>query len=206
MKKTLPTFEIEREYEGLLIAGVDEAGRGPLCGPVIAAAVIIPISLWKRNEIDLINDSKKMTKARRESVYEWIKENCVCAVGESSPTEIDEINILQASLLAMTRAVSGLELSPDFVLVDGNRVPKNIIGRAIVKGDAKSISIAAASIVAKVMRDQIMTELAQEFPEYGWDKNMGYPTVMHLEAIQNHGINQHYRKSFKPVKKLLNNK
>jgi ribonuclease HII len=196
--KILPTFNIENEYPTMIVAGVDEAGRGPLCGPVVAGACIV-----KLQPPVLIADSKQMTAHERDVAYDWIIHNCDWSVAECSPVEIDEINILQASLLAMKRAIGGLKTEPDFVLVDGNKMPIGINGRAIVKGDAKSISIAAASIIAKVTRDRIMCKLAHEFPQYGWDKNMGYPTAAHLAAISEFGINDHYRKTFGPVKKII---
>ena len=189
-------FSIERETGGV-IAGVDEAGRGPLCGPVVAAAVIFPSF-----DIDIpvvIRDSKKMSAHQRRVAYDWITQNTVWATGECSAAEIDELNILWASMRAMERAVAGLALRPDMCLIDGNRVPQNLQGRAIVKGDAKSLSIAAASIIAKETRDKIMRELAEQFPMYGWDKNAGYPTAQHLTAIAKYGITQHHRKTFGPV-------
>lgn len=198
---TIPTFDIENSLNYKIIAGVDEAGRGPLCGPVVAAAVIIDRN--KINNIPSINDSKKMSKKAREVAYDWITKNTIWATASASPNEIDEINILQASLLAMKRAIENLSQKPDFVLIDGNKMPKDVLGQAVVKGDAKSISIAAASILAKVTRDKIMTELATEFPKYGWDKNSGYPTKAHLAAIKKFGINDHYRKTFGPVKNLI---
>jgi ribonuclease HII len=204
MMKPTPTFDIENEYPGMIVAGVDEAGRGPLCGPVIAAAVIFTNArqyLFSQHGI-VINDSKQMTQAQREAAYEWITQNTIWTTGQCSPVEIDEINILQASLLAMTRAVNTLPRRQDFVLVDGNKMPAGMTGRAIVKGDTKSISIAAASIVAKVTRDRIMRELARKYPQYGWDKNAGYPTAAHLAAINAHGINEYYRKTFAPIKNL----
>ena len=180
--KATPTFEIENETGFTMVAGVDEVGRGPLCGPVVAAAVIFP-----RRDIDIpvvIRDSKQM-------------------VAQCSPAEIDELNILHASMLAMSRAVTKLTCTPQFCLIDGNKLPHNIIGIPIVKGDAKSISIAAASIIAKETRDKIMQDLATQFPMYGWDKNAGYPTAEHLHAIEKYGINEHYRKSYKPVKERM---
>jgi ribonuclease HII len=203
--KTFPNFDIETQVlaellDGAVIVGVDEAGRGPLCGPVVAAAVVIPA---KTQLFAGINDSKKMTQSQRVAAYEWIVGNCAVGIGQCSPAEIDGLNILHASMLAMKRAVANLPRPADFVLVDGNRMPPGIIGRAVVKGDSKSISIAAASIVAKETRDKIMRRLGTEYPEYGWDKNAGYPTQAHLRAIKEFGINQYYRKSFKPVKDLL---
>lgn len=200
MMKISPNFDYEYESGGI-VAGVDEAGRGPLCGPVVAGAVIFPD---KTVEIPvIIRDSKQMTAAQRDAAYDWITHNTVWATGACSPAEIDELNILWASMRAMERAVDALALQPNFCLVDGNRVPKNLNGRAVVKGDAKSLSIAAASIVAKVTRDRLMHELAQKYPEYGWEKNAGYPTPEHLRAIEKYGINEHYRRSFGPVKRIL---
>ncbi len=197
----VPDFSIEKDYGNKLVAGVDEAGRGPLCGPVVAAAVIFP-----NRDIEIpvvIRDSKKMSPHQRAIAYDWIIKNTVWAVGQCSPAEIDELNILWASMRAMERAVQGLKSKPDVCLFDGNRVPKNLDGLAVVKGDAKSLSIAAASIVAKETRDKIMHDLALQFPQYAWDKNAGYPTAEHLHAIEKYGINEHYRKTFGPVKKAL---
>ena len=199
--KATPTFEIENETGFTMVAGVDEVGRGPLCGPVVAAAVIFP-----RRDIDIpvvIRDSKQMTAHARAVAYDWITQNTIWAVAQCSPAEIDELNILHASMLAMSRAVTKLTCAPQFCLIDGNKLPHNIIGIPIVKGDAKSISIAAASIIAKETRDKIMQDLATQFPMYGWDKNAGYPTAEHLHAIEKYGINEHYRKSYKPVKERM---
>ena len=195
-------FSIENEIGCAFIAGVDEAGRGPLCGPVVAAAVIFP-----KRDIEIpvvIRDSKKMSPAQRAVAYDWITKNTIWATGQCSPAEIDELNILWASMRAMERAVAGLSRAPELCLIDGNRVPKNLRGRAVVRGDAKSLSIAAASIIAKETRDKIMHELAQKFPEYGWDRNAGYPTAEHLSAIKKYGITKHHRRSFGPVKNAMN--
>lgn len=200
--KTKPTFEIENDCGFATIAGVDEAGRGPLCGPVVAAAVIFP-----DRKIDIpviIRDSKQMTPHMRSTAYDWIINNTIWAIAECSPTEIDEMNILQASLTAMKRAIKKLSCTPQFCLIDGNKLPHDITGIAVVKGDAKSLSIAAASILAKETRDKIMQALSLEFPMYGWDKNAGYPTAEHLQAIDKYGINEHYRKSYKPIKERMN--
>ena len=197
----VPDFEIEKNCGHKLIAGVDEAGRGPLCGPVVAAAVIFP-----NFDIEIpvvIRDSKQMSAHQRAIAYDWITQNTIWAVGQCSACEIDELNILWASMRAMERAVDALTAKAEFCLIDGNRVPKNLTGQAIVKGDAKSLSIAAASIVAKETRDKIMHDLAKEFPQYAWDKNAGYPTAEHLNTIKKYGVNEHYRKSFGPVKKVL---
>ena len=191
-------FSIENEIGANFIAGCDEAGRGPLCGPVVAAAVIFP-----NREIEIpvvIRDSKKMSSAQRATAYDWITKNTIWATGQCTPAEIDELNILWASMRAMERAVAALSRAPELCLIDGNRVPAALRGRAVVKGDAKSLSIAAASIIAKETRDKIMRELAAEFPMYGWERNAGYPTTEHLEAIEKYGITVHHRRTFGPVK------
>ena len=196
-------FSIENEIGANFIAGCDEAGRGPLCGPVVAAAVIFP-----NREIEIpvvIRDSKKMSAAQRAVAYDWITKNTIWATGQCTPAEIDELNILWASMRAMERAVASLSRVPDVCLVDGNRVPKNLRGRAIIKGDAKSLSIAAASIVAKETRDKIMRDLSVQFPEYGWDRNAGYPTAQHLTAIEKYGITKYHRKTFGPIKERIKN-
>ncbi len=203
MKKDIPDFgpDINSGYE--IVAGVDEVGRGPLCGPVVAAAVVFP-----KRDIEIpvvIRDSKQMTPRQRAAAYDWIVQNTIWAVAECSPAEIDELNILWASMLAMRRAVEKLNCDVQYCLVDGNRVPDGITGMSIVKGDAKSVSIAAASIVAKETRDRYMADLAKQYPQYAWDKNAGYPTKSHLQAIEKYGINQHYRKSFGPVKERIKN-
>ena len=201
--KESPTFDIENNYGFELIAGVDEAGRGPLCGPVVAAAVVFP-----RRDIEIpviIRDSKQMTSHMRGVAYDWIVHNTIWAVAQCSAAEIDQMNILNASLVAMARAVQKLTQMPQFCLIDGNRLPPDLNGMAVVKGDAKSLSIAAASIIAKETRDKIMHELAVQYPMYAWDKNAGYPTPEHLRAIEKYGINQHYRKSFKPIKERIKN-
>lgn len=203
MTKTPPDFSLEIATGAQLIAGIDEAGRGPLCGPVVAAAVIFP-----RHDIEIpviIRDSKQMTPAQRACAYDWITNNTIWAVAECSPAEIDELNILWASMTAMKRAIDKLPAAPDHCLIDGNRLPPDLIGTAVVRGDTKSLSIAAASIIAKQTRDKIMHLLAQQYPQYGWDKNAGYPTKSHLRAIDQYGINEHYRKSFGPIKERIKN-
>ena len=185
----------------LPIAGIDEVGRGPLAGPVIAAAVILD----RKNIPEGINDSKKIPKAKRILLAEKIKENSIYAYGAASEIEIDEINILQASLLAMKRASDGLSVVPKTTLIDGNFKPdikNNTI--SIIKGDSKSVSIAAASILAKVYRDEIMLRYSKQFPEYGFQTNSGYGTKEHLSALKNYGITPIHRKSFKPVHNILN--
>ena len=240
---SFPDFSLENEIadnfylspvvdhnDELVVAGCDEAGRGPLCGPVVAAAVV-----FMRHSMpppQMINDSKKMTRAQRDAAYNFITDNpnIIWATGQCSPAEIDELNILRASLTAMQRAISALARRPDFVLVDGNRLPDNLIraplrdndisslalfdyiskmsgntimGRAVIRGDSKSLSIAAASIVAKVTRDRIMCELHRRFPQYGWHKNVGYPTAAHLQAIKEYGISEYHRKTFAPVARII---
>ena len=188
-------------YFSLPIAGIDEVGRGPLAGPVIAAAVILD----RKNIPEGINDSKKIPKAKRILLAEKIKENSIYAYGAASEIEIDEINILQASLLAMKRASDGLSIVPKTTLIDGNFKPdikNNTI--SIIKGDSKSVSIAAASILAKVYRDEIMLKYSKQFPEYGFQTNSGYGTKEHLSALKNYGITPIHRKSFKPVHNILN--
>ena len=201
--KSKPNFDYEKACGKKIIAGVDEAGRGPLCGPVVAGAVIF--LRYDFNEMPLISDSKQMSEKQRNIAFDWITNNpdIVWSVGQCSPAEIDELNILWASMRAMERAVAGLSVMPEHCLIDGNRVPKGLNGTALVKGDAKSLSISAASIVAKVTRDKIMHELSQKYPQYGWEKNAGYPTQQHLQAIKLYGINEYYRKSFGPVKKIV---
>ena len=185
----------------LPIAGIDEVGKGPLAGPVIAAAVILD----RKNIPEGINDSKKIPKAKRILLAEKIKENSIYAYGAASEIEIDEINILQASLLAMKRASDRLSIVPKTTLIDGNCKPdikNNTI--SIIKGDSKSVSIAAASILAKVYRDEIMLKYSKQFPEYGFQTNSGYGTKEHLSALKNYGITPIHRKSFKPVHNILN--
>ncbi|WP_085787095.1 ribonuclease HII [Ketogulonicigenium robustum] len=194
------TYETAARAGGFAhIAGVDEVGRGPLAGPVTAAAVIldpaaIPVGL---------NDSKKLSEKRRLVLFEQIMAVAQVSIAHASVAEIDELNILQASHLAMCRAVAGLRA--DYVLVDGNLLPKalNLPAQAIIGGDAKSLSIAAASIVAKTVRDRIMVDLAQQFPGYGWERNAGYPSAAHRAALLTHGVTPHHRRSFKPVHNIL---
>lgn len=182
------------------VCGVDEAGRGPLAGPVFAAAVILP----RGYVIDGVNDSKKLTEKKREQLYSKIKEQSLAyCVASASVDEIDEINILNATFLAMTRAVSGLQVKADFALVDGNKLPGlEIDAKAVVKGDALSESIAAASILAKVERDHFMLNLANEYPNYAFEKHKGYGTKLHIEMIKKYGASNVHRKTF--LKKILN--
>ena len=180
-----------------LTAGVDEAGRGPLAGPVVAAAVILD----PENPIEGLADSKKLTAKKREALEPLIKERALAwCVAEASVEEIDEINILQATMLAMQRAVAGLKVQPEFVQIDGNRIPKlPMMAEAIVKGDAKVAAISAASILAKTHRDAYMMEQAQRYPGYGFEKHMGYGTAEHIKAIETLGVLPIHRKTFKPI-------
>jgi ribonuclease HII len=184
-----------------LVAGVDEAGRGPLAGPVVAAAVILD----DLNPIEGLADSKKLTAARREKLYDEIRAKALCcSIAEASVEEIDRLNILQATLLAMRRAVEGLRLKPAKALVDGNRLPVlDVLAEAIVKGDAKVPAISAASILAKVHRDRWCAEYDREFPQYGFAAHKGYGTAEHLAALRAHGACPQHRKSFAPVTEVL---
>ena len=183
-----------------LIAGVDEVGRGSLIGPVYAAAVILNKSVNKK----LLKDSKSLTKSNREILSKYIKENSMWAVGKASIKEIEKINILQASLLAMKRAIKKLKKKPTLVFVDGDKLPniENYKLRAVIKGDQKIASISAASIIAKVSRDKMITNLGKKFKGYCWDKNFGYGTRQHIKAIKILGITRHHRKTFSPIKKI----
>lgn len=184
-----------------LLAGVDEAGRGPLAGPVVAAAVILD----ELNPIAGLADSKKLTARQREALFDEIRAKALCcSIALASVEEIDELNILHATMLAMRRAVEGLRLKPSLVQVDGNRVPPlQVPAQAIVKGDAKVKAISAASILAKVHRDRLCDELHQAHPQYGFDGHKGYPTADHLAALRAHGATPHHRRSFGPVKVVL---
>lgn len=176
------------------ICGIDEAGRGPLAGPVCAAAVILPLDC----QIDGLNDSKKLTEKKRELLFDVIAQKAVAyGIGWASEREIDEINILQATYLAMIRAVEALPVSADWVMIDGNRMPPiDIPGETIVKGDGQSASIAAASVLAKVSRDRLMIELSKEYPQYGFAKHKGYGTEAHYQAIREYGLIPAHRRSF----------
>ena len=184
-----------------LIAGVDEAGRGPLAGPVVAAAVILD----DMHPIKGLNDSKKLSPKRREKLYDEIRAKALCcSVAQASVDEIDRLNILQATLLAMRRAVEGLRLKPHKVLVDGNRLPLlDVLAEAIVRGDATVPAISAASILAKVTRDRWCQELDQQYPQYGFAGHKGYGTAAHLAALRTHGACPEHRKTFAPVAQVL---
>lgn len=193
-------YENEKYNEGYkIICGVDEAGRGPLAGPVYAAAVV----LEKGQTIEGVNDSKKLSEKKRELLFDKIINECKdYSIGTASEKEIDELNILQATFLAMKRAVDGLSVKPDCALVDGNQIPiLDCDVTTVVKGDAKSESIAAASILAKVSRDRYMLEMAEKYPQYGFEKHKGYGTKLHYEMIEKYGICDIHRKTF--LKKVL---
>lgn len=202
--KPVPDYSFEeaaarRGY--IRIAGVDEVGRGPLAGPVVAAAVWLDPAQIPAG----LNDSKALTAKRREALYDEILAVADVSIASCTVEEIDEINILQASLRAMERAVARLAQRADYVLVDGNKIPPafGLDAEAIVKGDARSLSISAASIVAKTWRDRLMVDLAQHYPGYAWEKNAGYGTKAHLEGLQKFGVTPHHRRSFKPVHNIL---
>lgn len=197
--EAFPPFEYPQGYQ--LFAGVDEVGRGPLVGDVVTAAVILD----PNNPIDGLNDSKKLSEKKRLALYPEIKQKALAwSVGRCSPQEIDKLNILQATMVAMQRAVAGLNVEPDFVLIDGNRTPElPMAAQAVVKGDLRVAEISAASIIAKVVRDQEMEQLDAVHPEFGFAQHKGYPTKAHFAAIEKHGVIDQHRKSFKPVKRAL---
>jgi ribonuclease HII len=196
------TFETAALARGFsAVVGVDEVGRGPLAGPVTAAAVLLDPARIPPG----LNDSKALTAARRDALFAAIMDMAEVSVAHASVEEIDSLNILRASHLAMERAVTGLVTNADHALIDGNMIPRNLScsAEAVVKGDARCLSIAAASIIAKVTRDRIMVDLAQQHPGYGWEVNAGYPTPAHLRALLDFGITPHHRRSFKPVHNIL---
>lgn len=202
MKKlslNLPLFDVA--WQGEVICGVDEAGRGPLAGPVYAAAVILDES----KPLDGLRDSKKLTEAKRDALAELIKEQALAwSIAFCTEQEIDDINILQASMLAMRRAVEGLKVLPTLALIDGNRCPvMPIRAEAIVKGDDKVLAISAASILAKTARDAVCREMHVQYPQYAFDQHKGYPTALHLARLREYGVSPVHRKSYGPVKSLL---
>lgn len=199
----MPDFEFENAIDGL-VCGIDEVGRGPLAGPVVAACVYVPDEIRLLPFIEQIQDSKTLSKGKLLTLYALVTQHCTYGIGQCSPAEIDEMNILQASLEAMRRAYADMGLGCVHALVDGNKLPKlPCSAQAVVKGDNKSVSIAAAAIVAKVTRDRYMAKLAVEFPYYGWERNAAYPSKEHREALLVHGITPHHRKSFAPVRRVL---
>ncbi|MBI3707126.1 MAG: ribonuclease HII [Proteobacteria bacterium] len=201
----MPDFAHERAARGI-VAGIDEAGRGPLAGPVVAAAVVLDRKRLPRDLRDAIDDSKKLSRLTRETIFVELRQLTrdgivTIGIGAASRTEIDTINILQATFLAMRRAVARLGIAPDCVLVDGNRAPPALGCRVttLIGGDAASLSIAAASIVAKVVRDRAMMRLARRYPDYGWASNVGYGTAAHIAALGRLGPTPHHRLSFEPL-------
>ena len=204
----MPDFGLE-EAAGGLVAGVDEAGRGPLAGPVVAAAVVLDRDRLPAKLARGLDDSKKLSAARRADLFSALHDlaragRAWIGTGVADVVEIDALNILQATMLGMVRAVDGLGVVPDCVLVDGNRAPALPCPvQCVVRGDARSLSIAAASIIAKVTRDTIMTDLAGSFPGYGWERNAGYGTTEHRAALARHGPTPHHRRSFAPIRQYL---
>lgn len=202
----MPDFRLESQHEGPVV-GIDEAGRGPLAGPVVAGAVIIDRSRVKRRLLSLLNDSKQLTPEERLRAFRALSDSeaITIGVGAASSREIDQVNVLQANFRAMVRAVRALPASPSFALVDGDRLPQQLPcpARAIVQGDSKVYAIAAASIIAKVTRDRIMELLGKRYPGYGWHHNAGYSTEIHLEAIERLGATPHHRMTFSPFTRLL---
>ncbi len=207
----MPDFSLE-ESLGLstsaVIVGVDEVGRGPLAGPVTAAAVVVDRQKITLDLLTKIDDSKKISQKKHATISKQIESIAIIGIGWASSGEIDQLNILEATMLAMQRAISSLRKQiisdPDYILIDGNKVPRlDFPSKAIVRGDEKSLSIAAASIVAKNKRDAFMTSLSKLYPGYGWEKNAGYGTGEHLAAIEREGITVHHRRSFKPIAKYL---
>ena len=196
----MPDFMFETEL-GCRVAGVDEVGCGPLAGPVTAAAVVLDPKCIP----DGLNDSKKLTAKRRLELYWQLLDCADVSIAHASVAEIDEINILRASHLAMERAIAGLQVLPEHVLIDGNMIPRGLRlpATTLVKGDSRSVSISAASIAAKVCRDCVLVDLAQQHPGYGWETNMGYGSKKHMEALRSLGVTPHHRRSFKPVHNML---
>lgn len=194
-------YETELYNKGItLIAGIDEVGRGPLCGPVVACACIMPVNY----QLEGLNDSKKISEKKREKLYDiLIKDAIAYGIGEVSPKRIDEINILEASKEAMRMAVNNLSVKPEHLLIDAVSINTSIPETPIIKGDAKSMNIAAASIIAKVTRDRMMIELDKEYPEYGYKRHKGYPTKAHIEAVKKYGVKDFYRFTFSPISDLI---
>ena len=200
-KKNTELEPFEYPENADLIAGVDEVGRGPLVGAVVTAAVILD----PNNPIEGLTDSKKLSEKKRNALFVEIKEKALSwSLGRCEPEEIDQINILQATMVAMQRAIAGLDVQPNFALIDGNKVPElPMPGQAVVKGDLRVAEISAASILAKVTRDAEMEALDEQYPDYGFAKHKGYPTKAHFEALEKFGAIEQHRKSFKPVKRAL---
>lgn len=194
-------YETELRHQNInRIAGVDEVGRGPLAGPVVTAAVILGEDFY----LPGLNDSKALSEKKREQFYEYILEHALSVgIGSASAIEVDELNIYQATKLAMTRAIKQLEILPEYLLIDAMELPLQIPQKSIIKGDAKSISIAASSIIAKVTRDRYMKKLGEKYPHYGFESHMGYGTPQHLQSIEKFGVMEEHRRSFSPVKEFF---
>ena len=203
----MPDFSLETEILKTTsgpVCGIDEAGRGPWAGPVVASAVVLDPDHLSPALIEGLDDSKKLKPEKRQTLFELLKVHAITGLGIASVEEIDALNILAATMLAMSRAVEALSVKPGMALIDGNRLPElPCPGEALVKGDGRSLSIAAASIVAKVSRDRIMAELAEEYPAYGWDHNAGYGTKKHQQGLADFGVTEHHRRSFAPIRKIL---
>lgn len=207
MKSSLPDYQIEQSCTGP-VCGIDEVGRGPLAGPVVAAAVVLKPEALGTDTIRMINDSKKLTTQKRQQICLGLRDIAHIGIGLADVAEIDQHNIYHATFIAMKRAYEELcgqrNVLPATALIDGNKTPDLPCRmQAVIKGDQKSISIAAASIIAKEFRDDIMRKLANEFPDYGWDTNAGYGTHKHLEGLKIHGVTPHHRRFFKPVSEVL---
>jgi ribonuclease HII len=184
-----------------VVAGVDEVGRGPLAGPVMTAAVVVPECMATRAKLmAVVRDSKQLAPKKRPDIAALVRDLCRVSVGMAEVAEIDALNIRQATLLAMRRAVAGLGENPHAILVDGLDVPKGLVGEAVVKGDGRELCIACASVVAKVERDALMARLALDFPHYGWESNAGYGTAGHMAGLESHGVTVHHRTSFAPIR------
>ncbi len=205
----MPDWKIEDGHRGL-ICGIDEAGRGPWAGPVVAGAAVFLTREVSPELLAQLNDSKKLSAKKREYLYELLRQeeqagHILCGIGEASAAEIDELNILQATFMAMRRAVENLPQKPDIALIDGNRLPKDFpcANECFIGGDGRSYSIAAASILAKVYRDRLMSEMAKQYPYYGFEKNAGYGTKAHIEGLRLHGVTPQHRRSYRPIKEFL---
>ena len=204
----MPDFALElacRDAGHSVICGVDEAGRGPWAGPVVAAAAVLDSTRLAEDLLSSIDDSKKLSAQKREILFARFDRGIKTGIGQATVSEIDRLNILQATMLAMKRAVFALDVAVDFALIDGNRTPDlpGIETQCVVRGDGLSLSIAAASIAAKVTRDKIMADLSRRYPGYGWEKNAGYGTRAHQSALSHLGITPEHRKSFAPIRKIL---
>ena len=205
----MPDWKIEDGHRGL-ICGIDEAGRGPWAGPVVAGAAVFLTREVSPKLLAQLNDSKKLSAKKREYLYELLRQeeqagHILCGIGEASAAEIDELNILQATFMAMRRAVENLPQKPDIALIDGNRLPKDFpcANECFIGGDGRSYSIAAASILAKVYRDRLMSEMAKQYPHYGFEKNAGYGTKAHIEGLRQYGVTPQHRRSYRPIKEFL---